>query len=439
MKLSYRKLIGVYAPIVAVAGATLLGGTVSFGYAESTEIRPPLAVQTNSVEDAEAGLSAFLDESKYYPAILELGSREFLVAETPDEVKTEEPEISAEVEEAAEETSAEAEEAAEETSAETEEAVEETPEEAVQDEWAARVLPKVEESANIRSEANQDSELLGRFPKGAMGQVVEQGEEWTKISSGSVTGYVKNEYLAFGEEAKQLAIETCPLMATVQIDSLRIRKEGSKEAGILTLAEAGDSYCVLEQGTDWIKIAYKDDKEGYVSADYVSVELQVGKAISIEEEREAARKAEEAKRKKEEEEAAARAKSVAVETVYGEATYASVDEVTLLAAVVQMEAGGQGYEGMLAVASVVMNRVNSGRYPNTITGVIYQRGQFPGAHNGILNRILSRGPRQDCIQIAQEALAGKNNAPGYLGFCSTSSSTYKKYSTYTLIGAHYFY
>ena len=414
MKLSYKKLIGVYTPIVAVAGATLLGGTVSFGYAGSMEVKPPLAVQINSVENADAGLSAFLEERGYYPAILELGSRDFLAAETPDEVKSEEPEAPVE--------------AAEETQTET-----------VQDEWAARVLPKVDEYANIRSDANQDSELLGRLPKGAMAEVVEQGEEWTQISSGSVTGYVKNEYLAFGEEAKQLATDTCPLMATVQTDSLRIRKEGSEEAGVITLAEAGDSYRVLEQSTDWVKIAYKDDKEGYVAADYVSVELKVGKAISIEEEREAARKAEEAKRKKEEEAAAARAKSVSVDTVYGEAMNASVDETTLLAAVVQMEAGGQGYEGMLAVASVVMNRVNSGKYPNTITGVIYQKGQFPGAHNGILNRILSRGPRQDCIQVAQDALSGKNNAPGYYGFCSTSSSTYKRYSTYTLIGAHYFY
>ena len=417
MKLSYKKLIGVYTPIVAIAGATLLGGTVSFGYAGSTEIKPPLAVQVNSVENADAGLSAFLEESGYYPAILEFGSREFLAAETPEEMKMEESEAPAEVEEAAEETQTEA----------------------VQDEWALRVLPKVEEYANIRSDTNQDSELLGKLPKGAMAEVVEQGEEWTKISSGCVTGYVKNDYLAFGEEARQLATEICPLMATVQTDSLRIRKEGSEEAGVITLAEAGNSYRVLEQSTDWIKIAYKDDKEGYVAAAYVNVELKVGKAISIEEEREAARKAEEAKRKKEEEEAAAKAKSVSVETVYGEATYASVDETTLLAAVVQMEAGGQGYEGMLAVASVVMNRVNSGRYPNTITGVIYQKGQFPGAHNGILNRILSRGPRQDCIQIAQEALAGKNNAPGYYSFCSTSSSTYKKYGTYTLIGSHYFY
>lgn len=424
MKSSYKKLIGVYTPIVAAAGATLLGGTVSFGAAEKTEVRPPMAVNMESAENADAGLSAFLNESREYTAILELGHREIMASAMPDWGKEESqiPEGAVQVTEAAQAA----------------EAAQVTPVETPADEWAVRVLPKVEEFANIRSEANQDSEILGKLPKGAMAQIVEQGPEWTMISSGSVTGYVKNEYLAFGEEAKQLASEVCPLMATVQADSLRIRKEASQEAGVLTLAGAGESYRVLEQNTDWIKIAYKE-KEGYVAAAYVKVELQVGKAVSIEEEQEAARKAEEAKRKAEEEEAAAKAKSVKVETVQGEAMYASVDETTLLAAVVQMEAGGQGYEGMLAVASVVMNRVNSGRYPNSITDVVYQKGQFPGAHNGKLRLILSKGPRQDCIQIAQEAIAGKNNAAGYLGFCSIHSSTYKKYSTYTQIGSHYFY
>lgn len=414
MKLSYKKLMGVYTPLVAIAGVTLLSGAVSFEYAGKTETKLPLAVEADSEENADAGLSAFLRESQEYKAVLELGTTQLVAAATPDEVE----ELATLEETAPEAVQAEA---------------------PVQDEWASRVLPKVEEYANIRSEANPDSTLLGKLPKGAMAQVVEQAGEWTKITSGSVTGYVKNEYLAFGEEAKQLAAATCPLMATVNTDSLRIRKEASESAGVATLAGAGESYRVLEQGTDWIKIAYKEGKEGYVAAAYVRVELKVGKAISIEEEQEAARKAEEAKRKAEEEAAAAKAKSVTVETVQGEAMSASVDETTLLAAVVQMEAGGQGYDGMLAVASVVMNRVNSGKYPNTITGVIYQKGQFPGAHNGKLNKILSKGPRQDCIQVAQDALSGINNAAGYLGFCSTSSSTYKKYSTYSLIGSHYFY
>lgn len=420
MKLSNKKLMGVYTPIVVAAGATLLGGSVSFGAAEKTEFRPPLAVNLESAECADAGLSAFLNESNDYTAILELGRKDIMTAAVPDWGK--------------EETQAQ-EAAVQETETET---AQETQTETPVDEWTTRALPKVEEFANIRSEANQDSELLGKLPKGAMAQIVEQGSEWTKISSGSVTGYVKNDYLVFGEDAKQLAKAECPLMATVQADSLRIRKEPSQEAGILTLASAGESYRVLEQGTDWIKIAYKE-KEGYIAAAYANVELQVGKAVSIEEEREAERKAEEAKRRAQEEEAAAKAKSVKVETVQGEAMYASVDETTLLAAVVQMEAGGQGYEGMLAVASVVMNRVNSGRYPNSITDVVYQKGQFPGAHNGKLRMILDKGPRQDCIQVAQDALAGKNNASGYLGFCSVKSSTYKKYGSYTQIGSHYFY
>lgn len=424
MKSSYKKLMGVYTPIITVAGATLLGGTVSFGYTGKTETRPPMAVDMEAAESADAGLAAFLNESKEYTAILELGHRDLMAAAVPEWGKEESqvPEGAAQVTEAAQ----------------IAEAAQVTPAETPADEWAARALPKVEEFANIRSDANPDSELLGKLPKGAMAQIVEQGAEWTKVSSGNVTGYVKNEYLAFGEEAKQLATEVCPLMATVQADSLRIRKEASEEAGVLTLAGAGESYRVLEQNEDWIKIEYKE-KEGYIAAAYANVELKVGRAVSIEEEQEAARKAEEAKRKAEEEEAAAKAKSVKVETVQGEAMYASVDETTLLAAVVQMEAGGQGYEGMLAVASVVMNRVNSGRYPNTITDVVYQKGQFPGAHNGKLRLILSKGPRQDCIQVAQEAIAGKNNAAGYLGFCSVRSSTYKKYSTYTQIGSHYFY
>lgn len=405
MKLSYKKLIGVYTPLIAVAGVTLLSGAVSFEYSEMKE-KDAVVSEGIYAQESEAGFSSFLTERDEYIATLEVGTREVVAAETPDEVESTEIEAEAVV---------------------------------VPDEWANRAMPKVNEFANIRSEANQESALLGKLPKGALAEVVERGEEWTKISSGSVTGFIKNEFLVFGEEAKQFAESTCPVMATVKTQSLRIRKEGSESAGVITLASEGQSFKVLEQGSEWVKIQYKENKEGFLAAAYVDVALQTGKAISVEEEAEAARKAEEAKRKAAEEAEAAKAKSVKVETVQGDAMNASVDETTLLAAVVQMEAGGQGYEGMLAVASVVMNRVNSGRYPGTITDVVYQKGQFPGAHNGILNKILSKGPRQDCIQVAQDAISGINNAAGYLGFCSTKSNTYKKYSTYSLIGSHYFY
>ncbi len=417
MKASHKKLIRIYTPIASVVGISLFGGAVSFEYAQKENMRPPVVVSERSYEDGvDAGLSAFLHERKEYIAMVERENRELVAAAMTEQ--TEPETIQAEVQ-AYEEMKKAQEQAA--------------------DPWNSRALPRVEEYLNIRSEASQESAALGKLPKGAMAEVVEQAGEWTKISSGSVTGYVKTEYLAFGSDAKQLAGETCPLMATVQTNSLRIRKEASESAGVITLAGAGENLKVLEQGAEWLKVEYKEGKEGYIASAYATVDLQVGKAISAEEEAEAARKAAEAKRKAEEAEAAAKAKQTEVETVQGQAMAASTDETTLLAAVIQMEAGGQSYEGKLAVASVVMNRVNCNRYPNNITDVIYQRGQFPGAHNGILNRILAKGPRQDCIQVAQDALAGKNNAGGYLSFCSLSSSAYKKYSSYTRIGAHYFY
>lgn len=426
MKLSRKKLIGFYAPVASVVGLSLLAGNVGFEFAETADAKTVKAAETQArVDNVDAGITAYLNEEKGYSTILELDVRQLVAAQTPEET-----------EQKAEEPPTEEPPAEEAKAVETQQAVQE---QAAPDPWSSRALPKVEEFLNIRSEAAQESTLLGKLPRGAMAEVLETAGEWTKISSGSVTGYVKTEYLAIGAEAKQLASEVCPLMATIQANSLRVRKEAGESAGVITLVGSGESFQVLEQNAEWIKIAYKEGKEGYVAAPYVTVDLQLGKAISAEEEAEAARKAAEEKARAEAAEAEARAKSVPVETVQGEAMAATVDETTLLAAVVQMEAGGQGYEGMLAVASVVMNRVNSGRYPNTITEVIYQRGQFPGAHNGILNRILARGPRQDCIQVAQDALNGKNNAAGYLGFCSTRSSTYKKYDTYTLIGAHYFY
>jgi len=62
------------------------------------------------------------------------------------------------------------------------------------DEWANKIMAKVEEQANIRANANEEGELVGHLPQGASGDIVEKGDQWTKISSGTVVGYVKNDY-----------------------------------------------------------------------------------------------------------------------------------------------------------------------------------------------------------------------------------------------------
>ena len=117
---------------------------------------------------------------------------------------------------------------------------------------------------------------------------------------------------------------------------------------------------------------------------------------------------------------AAASSSSSVTSTQKESYGASTDEVTLLAAIVEKEAGGSGYQGMLAVASVVMNRVRSSSYPDSIAGVIDQKGQFTGGIAG-LSRIISRGPSSAAIRAAEAALAGEDIVGGKVSFRSTST------------------
>ena len=96
--------------------------------------------------------------------------------------------------------------------------------------------------------------------------------------------------------------------------------------------------------------------------------------------------------------------------------------MTLLAAIIYCEAGGESYETQLAVGAVVVNRVKSGRFPNSIYSVIYQPGQFGPARTGKLERKLASGVSSSCYSAAQEALSGVDNTNGALYFNDGYSS-----------------
>ena len=89
-------------------------------------------------------------------------------------------------------------------------------------------------------------------------------------------------------------------------------------------------------------------------------------------------------------------------------TPSSTSDVALFAAILQCEAGG--YDGMLAVATVIMNRVASPAYPNNLHDVIYQSGQFAPTWNGSLNKVLKQGASSTAYQVAQDALAGARHS-----------------------------
>jgi len=85
---------------------------------------------------------------------------------------------------------------------------------------------------------------------------------------------------------------------------------------------------------------------------------------------------------------------------------ASVSDVALMAGIIQCEAGSS-YDGMLAVGTVIMNRIASSRFPNTLKGVVYQSGQFGPVSSVKLARVLAKGPNSSSYAAAQEVLGGK--------------------------------
>lgn len=303
--------------------------------------------------------------------------------------------------------------------------------EEVVSEWDSKLMPNVEESLNIRKEASTEAEVVGKLYKGAVANIVEQGAEWTKISSGSVEGYVKNEYCVFGAEAEAMAKEQGTVYATALVGGLRVREAAAatEETKILDVLEEGKKIKVdtkIQAPEGWVAV-FCSDNTGYVSAEYVTVELELGKAISIEEELAAIRKAEE-------EEAAKRATHKSSPGItQKDAMAATYDDVTLLGALIQCEAGGECYEGQLAVGAVVMNRLRCG-YGGSIADVIYQRGQFTPASSGRLASRLSKGVSSSCLQAAQEAINGADNVDGALYFKRVTSS-----QSGIVIGNHVFY
>ena len=116
----------------------------------------------------------------------------------------------------------------------------------------------------------------------------------------------------------------------------------------------------------------------------------------------------------------------------GEGAEYSDSTLKLLASIIFCEAGNQPYEGQVAVGAVVMNRVRSDAFPDTVREVIYQKGQFTPAGSGWLDRVVaSEGYTDSALQAAKDALAGANPIGDCLYFDQGSQGK--------RIGAHSFH
>lgn len=108
----------------------------------------------------------------------------------------------------------------------------------------------------------------------------------------------------------------------------------------------------------------------------------------------------------------------------------------LLANLIYCEAGGEPYVGQVAVGSVVINRVLSSVYPDTVTGVIYQSGQFSPVGSGRLALALAEGrATASCYQAADEVMGGTTNVSNCVYFRTPVDGIEPRYR----IGGHIFY
>ena len=263
-----------------------------------------------------------------------------------------------------------------------------------EDKWDGMVMAKVDSSVSVRADATTEAAVIGKMFKGDAGEIVGQTDGWTMIQSGDVTGWVSDEYLAFGREAEKRAAEDVAKVSTVKTQTLKVRDSASTEAPVIDLIGMGETIEVGEEEGGWLEIIYSDGDVNYISAEYVEVDYKYGEAKTIEE-----IKAEEAARKAAEEKERRTANLGAIA--------ASGDDTLLLAALIQAEAGSEPYEGQVAVGAVVMNRVRSGAYPGSIQAVISAPGQFGPVATGRVAAIMAAGPRASCVQAAQAALNGE--------------------------------
>ena len=305
--------------------------------------------------------------------------------------------------------------------------------------------------ADVHAEADDTSPVLATL-SGTQAKVLENSGRWMKVQVGDITGWVESEHLTDGsdtlddiapvnpeetqnpgdteeqtEQTQDLQTEeTHPADTAAQDRMSESSSDGADSAAEDNSAAEEAARKAAEQTQKAAEEAARKAAEQAQKAVEEAARKAAEEAQKAAEEaariaaEEAQKAAEEAARKAAEEaqKAAEEAARIAAEQAQAAAVQAAQQaviaqsgvtpqDVELLAALIQCEAGGEPYVGQVAVGSVVMNRVEAAEHPSSIPDVIYAAGQFSPVRNGSLSRTLSTGDiSQSCRQAAIEALAG---------------------------------
>ena len=280
-----------------------------------------------------------------------------------------------------------------------------------------------EDEADVFAEASEDAKVVGKIFSTTSVEVVERNEDWTHLKSGNVDGYIQSSKLMFGSEGRVLMAAKCQAKVVFEADTA-LYNDISGGSDHAETAAAGDAYLVKKQLSGWY-VVESAKGEYYVPSEGIKTEIQTQQGKTVEE-----IAAEEAASRQNNAVAAAEGSSTQAENVTTQNSSSSAaqqtpqinapvtcdpSELDIFAALLFCEAG-TNYDGCCAVGAVVMNRVRSELFPNTLLEVINQPGQFTPAINGKVYRVLAAGVPDVCYQAAQAALGGYSNVGNCLFF-----------------------
>ena len=279
---------------------------------------------------------------------------------------------------------------------------------------------------DIHAEANTASAVIGQVMEDGHVAILAKYNDWVQIQAGEIAGWVPAENLVETEISNEEAVAANEQViaertgATASEDEFFAEEEVQQDETAALQAEAS------EAAQNEIEEVQAAEEAAQLEAEAQAKAAE--EAAQLEAEAQAKAAAEEAAR------IAAEAQQAALAAQAAQTAAISAEELKLLANIIYCEAGSESYVGKVAVGNVIMNRVKSASQPNTITEVVYAKGQFSPVRNGSLQRALSSDKADAaCYQAAIEALAGAQPVGDKLFFRRNNGRSGQ------VIGHHVFY
>jgi len=318
---------------------------------------------------------------------------------------------------------------------------------------------------DIHAEANTASAVIGQVMEDGHVAILAKYNDWVQIQAGEIAGWVPAENLVETEISNEEAVAANEQViaertgATASEDEFFAEEEVQQDETAALQAEASEAAQNEIEEVQTAEEAAQLEAEAQAKAAEEAARLEAEaqakaaaeeaarleaeaqakaaaeEAARLEAEAQAKAAAEEAARLEAEAQAkAAEAQQAALAAQAAQTAAISAEELKLLANIIYCEAGSESYVGKVAVGNVIMNRVKSASQPNTITEVVYAKGQFSPVRNGSLQRALSSDKADAaCYQAAIEALAGAQPVGGKLFFRRNNGRSGQ------VIGHHVFY